>query len=163
MILVDEDTNSILTDDIKFSAGFGHEHEGGASSIFFHAPPSPGGTFFCIPNICPWGNQEFNQVDPGGAESYEYRDEGGGDQGEEETKEKANDVDDGDRLVGGEAINHRSTRVSEGGKLCSGDFHSWSTGSCLAGVLVRDLQFLTIMFMVQLCLIDSEKSVLVHK
>ena len=163
MILVDEDTNSILTDDIKFSAGFGHEHEGGASSIFFHAPPSPGGTFFCIPNICPWGNQEFNQVDPGGAESYEYRDEGGGDQGEEDIKEKANDVDDGDRLVGGEAINHRSTRVSEGGKLCSGDFHSWSTGSCLAGVLVRDLQFLTIMFMVQLCLIDSEKSVLVHK
>ena len=102
MILVDEDTNSILTDDIKFSAGFGHEHEGGASSIFFHAPPSPGGTFFCIPNICPWGNQEFNQVDPGGAESYDYEYKYS-----EEIKEVAN-VSDGDRLVGGRVTNTRS-------------------------------------------------------
>ena len=116
--------------------------------------------FFCIPNICPWGYQEFNQVDPGGAESYEYRDE---------EKVEANDVDDGDRLVGGEAIHHRSTRVSEGGKLCSGIFHSWSAGTggiettTAWPVVVRNLQFLTIMFMVQLCLIDSEKSILVHK
>ena len=71
--------------------------------------------------ICPaWGNQEFNQVDPGGAENYEYAEES-------EFKEVAN-VSDGDRLVGGRVTNTRSTQHSEGGKFRSGNFLSWSAG-----------------------------------
>ena len=78
--------------------------------------------FICIPTICPWGNQEFDQVDPGGAESYDYEYKYS-----EEIKEVAN-VSDGDRLVGGRVTNTRSTQHSEGGKFRSGDFHSWSAG-----------------------------------
>ena len=55
-------------------------------------------------------------MDPGGAESYEYTDE--------EVKEKVDDVEDGDRLVGGKVTTTRSTRVSEGEKFTSGDFLS---------------------------------------
>ena len=58
--------------------------------------------FICIPTICPWGNQEFDQVDPGGAESYDYEYKYS-----EEIKEVAN-VSDGDRLVGGRVTNTRS-------------------------------------------------------
>ena len=58
---------------------------------------------------------------PGGAESYEYTDE--------EVKEKVDDVEDGDRLVGGKVTTTRSTRVSERGKFRSGDFLSWSAGT----------------------------------
>ena len=79
--------------------------------------------FIGIPTICPWGNQEFNQVDPGGAESYDYEYKYS-----EEIKEVAN-VSDGDRLVGGRVTNTRSTQLSEGGKFRSGDFHSWSAGT----------------------------------
>ena len=80
--------------------------------------------FICIPTICPWGNQEFDQVDPGGAESYDYEYKYS-----EEIKEVAN-VSDGDRLVGGRVTNTRSTQHSEGGKFRSGDFLSWSAGIC---------------------------------
>ena len=79
--------------------------------------------FICIPTICPWGNQEFDQVDPGGAESYDYEYKYS-----EEIKEVAN-VSDGDRLVGGRVTNTRSTQLSEGGKFRSGDFLSWSAGT----------------------------------
>ena len=78
--------------------------------------------FICIPTICPWGNQEFDQVDPGGAESYDYEYKYS-----EEIKEVAN-VSDGDRLVGGRVTNTRSTQHSEGGKFRSGNFLSWSAG-----------------------------------
>ena len=78
--------------------------------------------FICIPTICPWGNQEFDQVDPGGAESYDYEYKYS-----EEIKEVAN-VSDGDRLVGGRVTNTRSTQLSEGGKFRSGNFLSWSAG-----------------------------------
>ena len=80
--------------------------------------------FIGIPTICPWGNQEFDQVDPGGAESYDYEYKYS-----EEIKEVAN-VSDGDRLVGGRVTNTRSTQHSEGGKFRSGDFLSWSAGIC---------------------------------
>ena len=79
------------------------------------------GHFFASQPSVRGGNQKFYQVEPGGAESYEYTDE--------EVKEKVDDVEDGDRLVGGKVTTTRSTRVSEVGKFRSGDFLSWSAGT----------------------------------
>ena len=89
----------------SWADGFGHKHEGGACSIVFHCPLSPGESFFSIPpSVSGEKNQESEQVDPGGDdESYEYADEKEIDSRENEEK----GVDDGDRLVGGKITNTR--------------------------------------------------------
>ena len=73
--------------------------------------------FIGIPTICSWGNQEFDQVDPGGAESYDYEYKYS-----EEIKEVAN-VSDGDRLVGGRVTNTRSKFQKEESSAQDISFH----------------------------------------
>ena len=83
----------------RVAGGFGHKHEGGASSIVLHGPLPPGQTFFAEKP-----KNLKHQVEPGGDDSYSY---------EDDVIDVKSKEEDGDRLVGGKSADTRLNQEFE--------------------------------------------------
>ena len=83
----------------RVAVGFGHKHEGGASSIVLHGPLPSGETFFAEKP-----KNLKHQVEPGGDDSYSY---------EDDVIDVKSKEEDGDRLVGGKSADTRLNQEFE--------------------------------------------------